>query len=191
MNASLILRVSERSGDRNMFLASCWVSELPPCTTESCAGVLGEGADGAHDVDAEMLEEAPVLGGERRLDQIVREFFERHRIVAQQSALADLIAEAIVEGDAVLVGQVHLALGDVEGGQREGEHDEQAAGAERQSLAGKLVEAAEEAFDLEAAEEGRVGAPPILEADPGAIEARIDRGIDREPIDQLAFAIAL
>ena len=125
------------------------------------------------------------------LIKIVRKLVERHRVVAQQAALADLVAEAVEEGDAVLVGQVHLALGDLEGRDGEGKHDEQAAGAERQALAGKFVEGADEAFDLEAAEEGRIGAPPILEADPGAVKARIDTGIDGEPIDQLASAITL
>ena len=44
---------------------------------------------------------------------------------------------------------------------------------------------------LKAPEEGGVGAPPVLEADPGAIKARIDAQIDREPINKLAPAIAL
>ena len=79
-----------------------------------------------------MLEEAPVLGGERRLDQEVGKFVERHRVVAEQAALADLVAEAVIEGDAVLVGQVHLALGEVEGGEREGERPR--AGRRRSSV---------------------------------------------------------
>ena len=90
------------------------------------AGVLGERADRAHDVDAEMFVEAAILGGERRLDHHVRDFFERHRVVAKQAALADLIAEPIEEGDAILVRQVHLAVRDLEGGQREDEHDDKA-----------------------------------------------------------------
>ena len=88
------------------------------------AGVRGKGPERAHDVDAEMLEEAPVLGGEGRLDHDVRDFFERHQVVAQQAALADFVAEAIEEGDAILVGQVHLALRDLEGGKREGGENE-------------------------------------------------------------------
>src|SRR4029077_5719611 len=155
------------------------------------ARVLGEGTDGAHDVDAEMFEETPVLSGERRLDQEVWEFLERHRVVAKQSPLADLVAESVVEGDAVLVGQVHLALGEVEGGDGEGKHDEQTADAEGQTLAGEVVEDADDASGLKAPEEGGVGAPQVLEADPSAIKARIDARIDREPINKLAPAIAL
>ena len=91
------------------------------------AGVGGEGPERAHDVDAEMLEEAPVLGRQGRLDHDVGNFFERYRVVTQQAALADLVAEAIEEGDAVLVGEVHLALRDLEGRKGEGgEHDNRA-----------------------------------------------------------------
>ena len=71
MKASLILRVSDRSGE--------------------------------------------ILGGEGGLDHVVGNFFERHRIVAQQPALADFVAVAIEEGDAILVGEVDLALRDLEG----------------------------------------------------------------------------
>ena len=39
-----------------------------------------DGAERAGDVDAEMLVEAPVLGGEHGLDQMVGQFVERHRI---------------------------------------------------------------------------------------------------------------
>ena len=94
-----------------------------------CIG--GKRAEGAHDVYAEMLEEAPVLGRERRLDHEVGNFLERHRIVAQQATLADLIAVPVEEGDAILVGQVDLALGDLEGRKGEGRDHEESADAER------------------------------------------------------------
>ena len=77
--------------------------------------VGSDSAECAHHVDAEMLEEAPILGGEGGLDHVVGNFFERHRIVAQQPALADFVAVAIEEGDAILVGEVDLALRDLEG----------------------------------------------------------------------------
>ena len=173
-------------------MASCWVSELPPCTTESCRAFSASARNGAHDVDAEMLEEAPVLGGERRLDQIIRKLLERHGVVAQESALADLVAVAVVEGDAVIVGQVHLALRDLERRKRKGENDEQARREPSVSTSqSELVQGAQRALDLEATKETRIGAPPILEPGPGPIEARVDRGIDGEPIDQLPFAITL
>src|ERR1700704_2706522 len=102
-------------------------------------GIGGEGSERAHDVDAEMLEESPVFGGESGLDHDVRDLVERHRVVAQQAALADIVAIAIEEGDTVLVGEVHLALRDLEGREREGGKNEKGAHAERQPFAGKLV----------------------------------------------------
>ncbi len=135
------------------------------------AGIGGERPEGAHDIDAEMFEETPVLGRERRLDHHVGDFFQRHRVVAQQPALADLVAEAIEEGDAVLVGEIDLALRRLEGWKSEGGENEEAGDADGQTLAGKLIERADEALDLEAVEERGVAAPPVAEAAPGAIEA--------------------
>ena len=153
--------------------------------------ILGEGSERAHDVDAEMLVEAAIFSGERRLDHHVRDFLERNRVVAEQAALADFIAETIEEGDAVFVGQIDLAVCNLEGGEREDQQDNEPASAERQRLAGQLVKSADEALDLEAAEECGVRAPPILEADPKIIEAGIDPGIDRQPIDELAASAAV
>ena len=51
----------------------------------------------AGDVDAEMVVEAAVLGGERRLDQVVRKILERNRIIVLDAAAADRIAVAIEE----------------------------------------------------------------------------------------------
>src|SRR4029079_4946045 len=84
-----------------------------------------------------------------------------------------------------------LALGKVEGGDGESKQDEQAADAKGQALAGEVVEDADEPTRLEAPKKGGIGAPPVLEADPSAIKARIDARIDREPINKLAPAIAL
>ena len=55
-------------------------------------------AEGAGDVDAEMLVEAAVFGRERRLDQRVGELLERDRIVVLDAAAADFVAEAVEEG---------------------------------------------------------------------------------------------
>ena len=56
-------------------------------------------ARGAGDIDAEMLVEAPVLGREHRLDQVVGKLVERDRIVVPDAARADLVAVAVEEGD--------------------------------------------------------------------------------------------
>jgi hypothetical protein len=121
-----------------------------------------------------VIEEAAVLGGERRLDHVIGNFFQRNGVIAQQAALADLVAIAIQEGDAEFVGEVDLALRDFEGGQGKCEHDQESGHAQRQCFASQLIAGAPESLDLETAEEGRIGAPPVAEADPGAIEAGID-----------------
>ncbi len=63
------------------------------------ARIGDEGAERAAEVDAEMLVEAPVLGGEHGLDQMVRQFVERHRMAVLDAAAADLVAVAVEEGD--------------------------------------------------------------------------------------------
>ena len=44
-----------------------------------------------------MVVEAAVLGGERRLDQIVRKILERDRVVVLDAAAADRVAVAVEE----------------------------------------------------------------------------------------------
>src|SRR5262249_56139465 len=95
------------------------------------------------------------------------------------------------EGNGGRGGEIDVALRNLESGQGERGDHKQAADAERERLAGEFVEGADEALDLELAEEGGVGAPPVAEPGPGTIEARIDPGIDLEPIDQLGPAAAL
>ena len=56
------------------------------------ARVLDDGAQGAHDVDAEMLVEARILGGERGVDDIRRDFLERDGVVLPDAAPADDLA---------------------------------------------------------------------------------------------------
>jgi hypothetical protein len=58
-----------RSFDRNRFLASCCVSDEPPWRRRR-PRIDHQCARGAGDVDAEMIVEAAVFGGENRLDQV-------------------------------------------------------------------------------------------------------------------------
>ena len=53
----------------------------------------------ADDVDAPMLVEAAIFGGEHCLDEIFRQLIERDVIVVPDAAAADLVAIAIEEGD--------------------------------------------------------------------------------------------
>ena len=82
-------------------MASCWVSDEPPCTTSLACRLVDERARRAEHVDAVVLEEAAVFGGQRRLDQRVGNFFERHGVVVQDAALADLVAVLVEELDGV------------------------------------------------------------------------------------------
>ena len=70
------------------------------------AQVLDQRAQRAGNVDAEMVVEAPVLGRQHRLDQIVGHFLQRHRVALVDAALADLVAVAVEEGD----GEIALRL---------------------------------------------------------------------------------
>ncbi len=91
-------------------------------------GVGDERARGAGDVDAEMLVEAAVFGGERRLDQHVRKVFQRDRVVVLDAAAADRVAVAVEEGHReVGLLQPVLVRGLAEGGDGEREHHDQAA----------------------------------------------------------------
>ena len=80
------------------------------------ARVLEQGARRADEVDAEVLEEAPVLGGERGLDEVVGNLLQRHGVVVQDAALADLVAVAVDELDGVLAGDDPLSSNSLRAG---------------------------------------------------------------------------
>ncbi len=150
------------------------------------ACVFDQRARRAEDVDAEVLEEAPVFSSERRFDQGVRDFLERHRIVVQETARADL--------DPVPVEELHreLALREaalvelVERWQCQHEHDRKAAHADGHALRQHLVEDAASARQAETRDEARKGIPAVFEGFPGGIEARVDPGVDAQPVDEPA-----
>ena len=114
-------------------------------------------AEGAGDVDAEVIVEAAVLGGERRLDEIVGKVLERNRIVVLDAAAADRIAVAIEKRD----GEVGLLQPVVVGGfaerrYRERQQQDQAGESDRRGFGQRLDE--NPAFppaDIEAIHEGR------------------------------------
>ena len=184
----MTLRWIERSEERNRFLASCWVRVEPPWTT-SLAWMFGQqGARRAEDVDAEVLEEAAVLGGERGLDHVIGDVLERDGIVVQDAALADLAAGLVEEGHAVAAGEEAAFVELEERGQGEPiEHDE-AAGAERQRLGGAFVEQAAPAGQAEARKEARGAVPGVADARADVGERGIDLGIELEPVDDPSTA---
>ena len=62
-------------------------------------GVDRHRAKSADHVDAEMGEEAPVLGGEHRLDEMVGQLLERNRVIVLDAAPPDFDSIAVEEGD--------------------------------------------------------------------------------------------
>ena len=104
-------------------MATCCVIDEPPCTTSLACRLVNERAQRAEDVDAPVLEEAAVLGGQRRLDQGVGDVVERHGVVVQDAALADLVAVHVEELHRVLAGQELALVEFVE--RREGEAEDE------------------------------------------------------------------
>ena len=143
-------------------------------------GVGDERARGAGDVDAEMLVEAAVFGGERRLDQIVRKVFQRDRVVVLDAAAADRVAVAVEEGHReVGLLQPVLVGGLAEGGHRQRQHQDQAAEPDRRGLRQRLDEdPALPAADIEAVHEGRVALVELARALAGGEQRGIDARIE-------------
>ncbi len=98
-------------------------------------GVGQHGAEGAGDVDAEMLVEAPVFGREHRLDQVIGELLERNGVVVLDAARAHLVAVAVEDGHRELrLLQPVVVGGFLEGGERQRQHQDEAGGAERRAF---------------------------------------------------------
>ena len=125
--SSSSLRVQVRSEPRNRFLASCCVSVEPPCATRPRTHV-GEGrADHAGGVEAPVLEEAPVLGGDHRIDEMARQQIDRDvgvaaAALAQERAVAGQHAHdrrMLLEAQRHGIGDVHRVVGQRDGGEEE------------------------------------------------------------------------
>ncbi len=146
----------------------------------------GDGAQRAGDVDAEMLVEAPVLGGERRLDQVVGEFLERDGIVVADAARADLVAVAVEEGDGELGLLQPVVVGSLaKGRDRQRQHQDEPAGSQRPGFRQQLDGKPPPAGDVEAV---HVGGEPLVElAQPGegAENRRIEPGVEvqQQPLE--------
>src|SRR6185437_12101837 len=116
--------------------------------------VIDEGAQGAEYVDAEMVVEAPVLGGDGGLDEIVGQLAQRIGIIGADAALADLVAVAVEEGDRNIFGFVELArLHGIERRQRQRQHQHRADGEEGGAVGQNFDEEAAQAAYPEIGEE--------------------------------------
>ena len=119
-------------------MASCCVSEEPPWTTPLARESTRERAHRADDVDAEMVEEAPILGRDDGVDEVRRQLVEGHRIVVADAAAADLLAVAVEEGDREVL-LLDVVVGDeVEGGRGEREQEQAGGNRDGESLAARL-----------------------------------------------------
>ena len=149
------------------------------------ADVFDKRAEGAEEVDTDMLEEPPVLRGERRLDHVVGDFLDRDGVVDIDAALADDVAVAILEGDGeVIEREPVLAVDFLECGQREDVEDDEAAGAEGQAFGGEFVRDPGPAVQPETRKEARSRHVAALDPLPRLREAGIDPGIEPKPVDQ-------
>ena len=165
-NASFTLRSMVRSLLRNRFFASCCDDRRTALAHAAGLRVGDERARGAGDVDAEMVVEAAVFGGERRLDQIVRKIFQRDRVVVLDAAAADRIAVAVEERHREIgLLQPVVIGGFAKRGDRERQHQDQPAEADRGGLRKRFDEdPALPAADIEAVHEGGVALVQFAQA---------------------------
>ncbi len=138
-----------------------------------------EGARSAGEVDAEMVVEAAVFGGERRLDQIVREVFQRDRVIVLDAAAADRIAVAVEERYCEIGFLQPVVIGGfAKRGDRERQHQDQAAEADRGGFRKRFDEdPALPAADIEAVHEGGVALVQLAQALARREQRRIDARI--------------
>ena len=125
-----------------------------------------ERAESAEDVDAAVLEEAPVLGGERRLDHASGISSSGTASLCRMPRLPISLPLLVEEFDGELAGEELALVELLERRKGEREHDDEAAGAERQPFGGRLVEQALPAGELEAGEKARAGIPDIAKPRP-------------------------
>ncbi len=96
--SSSTLRSSVRSDVRKRFLASCCVSVEPPSAKRPALEIGIGRARHAERVEADVLVEAPVLGGEHRVRHALWQEVERH-VVPRRAALGEHAAVAREDAD--------------------------------------------------------------------------------------------
>ena len=137
-------------------------------------------AERAGDVDAEMVVEAAVFGGQRRLDQIVRKILERNRVIVLDAAAADRIAVAVEEGHREIGFLQPVVVGGfAECRHRQRQHQDQPAEPDGGGFRQRLDEdPALPAADIEAVHEGREPLIEFARALAGREQRRIDARIE-------------
>jgi len=152
-------------------------------------GILAHGARQSEEVDAEMLEEAPVLGRQHRLDQVVGQFVDRHGILVDDAAMADQVAVAVEKGDGEVAVISPVLLGLLEGRLGERQHQHRAGGAERHGFAEHFEEQLLPAARAKTAEEDGDLLPDFRECKTGIPQRRIDPAVD--PKQDVALELRL
>ncbi len=175
----MILRSKERSEERNRRAA-----------LDDVVGsqVFGKRAPRAENVDPVMLEEAPVLGCQRRLDHAFGDLFERNGIIVQDAALADFVAVLVEELDAVAPRQEPAFVEFIEGRDRQCIEDDETSGAQSEAFRQQFVEKALPPRELEPREERLPRVPHVANARPGFREGRIDLGVEPQQVRELVTA---
>jgi len=148
------------------------------------ARIGDHGAHGAGDVDAEMLVEAAVLGGEHRLDQMIGKVRERDGARMLDAAAADLVAVTVEEHHRELgLLQPVFVRGLAERRHRERERQQQAAGAHGGELGQRLHhEPAAPSRHMEAVHEVAEPLEHFARHQAAAEQAEIEPGVDIEQI---------
>ena len=153
-------------------------------------GVDGQGAQRADHVDAEMVEEAAILGGQHRLDEMVGQFVEGDRVVVLDAAPADLHAVAIEKGDGeILALQPILVAGLAKRRQRQGQDDDQSRQAEVQAFAQPVDDELARPGKMQAIGNGRRRLQRADRSALGVVERRIHPGVEREQRSRGDFPI--
>ena len=151
-----------------------------------------ERAPGAGDVDAEMVVEAAVLGGERRLDQIVRKILQRNRIIVLDAAVADRIAVAVEKRHREIGFLQPVVVGGLaKCRHRQRQHQHQADEPDGRSLRQRFDEdPAFPAADIEAVHEGREPLIELARALAGGEQRRVDARIEiQHPVPDLLLPV--
>ena len=181
-----------RSLLRNRFFASCWRDRRAALAHAAGLRVGDERARGAGDVDAEMVVEAAVFGGERRLDQIVRKIFQRDRVVVLDAAAADRIAVAVEERHREIGFLQPVVVGGfAKRGDRQRQHHDQPAEADGRGFRKRLDEdPALPAADIEAVHEGGVALVQLAQALARREQRRVDARIQiQEEVPDLLLPV--
>ena len=142
------------------------------------AGVDGQRAGGADRVDAPMVIEAAILGGDQRLNEVGRQILQRQRIVMLDAAPADVDAVAIKEGDRQFLLLQPVLGGLAEGGLRQRQQRGQADDAPGDAFRSPAGEALAPAMRRHALHEMGVADIAFAQAGPAGKQRGIEPGVE-------------